>query len=116
MLLPALVLLAGSCIGAAGAGRIASSAAAALLPPRPASPQPAAPVAILAWLSVALALLLAAWQLPRQRLPGLLVTSAQRVLNPLSAGSDVLHSGAVGDIIAWLVVGLALFTAAFGLG
>ena len=29
---------------------------------------------------------------------------------------DFLHSGAVGDYIAWVVVGLALFAAAFGLG
>ena len=119
MLLPALVLLAGSCVGAEGAGRIASSAAAALLPPDaaagPASTQPA-PVAVLAWLSVGLALLLAACQLARQHLPGLLNRSAQRLLGPLGAGLDFLHSGAVGDYVAWVVVGLALFAAAFGLG
>ncbi len=119
MLLPALVLLAGACVGAGGAGRIASSAATALMPPGaasgPASAQPA-PVAVLAWLSVALALLLAAFQLSRHHLPGLLARSAQRVLDPLSAALDFLHSGAVGDYLAWVVVGLALFTAAFGLG
>lgn len=120
MLLPAPLLLAGSCVGADGAGRIASSAAATLLPPGaasgPASTQPGAPAALLAWLSVASALLLAAWQLSRQHLPGLLVRSARRVLDPLSAGLDFLHSGAVGDYIAWVVVGLALLTAAFSLG
>lgn len=120
MLLPALALLAGSCVGTAGAERIASSVAVVFLPPGaaagPASKQPAAPVALLAWLSVASALLLAAWQPSRQHLPGLLVRNAQRVLDPLSAGLDFLHSGAVGDYIAWVVVGLTLLTAAFGLG
>jgi len=119
MLLPALALLAGSCVDAAGAGRIASSAAAALMPPGaadgPAFPQPAIPVAALAWLSVGLALLLAACQLSWRHLPGLLVRGAQRVLDPLSAGLRFLHNGAVGDYIAWVVVGLALLTAAFGL-
>ena len=120
MLLPALALLAGSCVETAGAGRLATSAAAAFMPPGaaagPAFPQPGAPVIVLAWLSVVLALLLAAWQLSRQRLPGPLNRSAQRVLGPPGAGLDFLHSGAVGDYIAWVVVGLALFTAAFGLG
>lgn len=40
----------------------------------------------------------------------------RRLLDPLSAGLDFLHSGAMGAYTAWVVVGLALFTAAFGLG
>lgn len=37
------------------------------------------------------------------------------VTKPVAAGLDFLHSGAVGDYVAWLAVGLALFTAAFAL-
>lgn len=120
MLLPALVLLAGSCVGAAGVGRIASSVVAVPMPPGaavgPASTQLGAPVTVLAWPSVGLALLLAVHQLSRQHPPGLLNRSAQRVLDPLSAGLDFLHSGAIGDYVAWVVAGLAPFAAAFGLG
>jgi len=119
MLLPAVALLAGSCVDADGAGRIASSAAAALMLPGtadgPASLQPAIPVTLLAWLSVGLALLLAACQLSWRHLPAWLATGAQRVLDLLSAGLRFLHDGAVGDYTAWVVVGLALLTAAFGL-
>ena len=111
---------AGVAMAAGGLLLAGLPAAAALLPPGsaagPVSTQPAASAALLAWLSVTLALLLAAYQLSRQHLPELLVRSAQRVLDPLSAGLDFLHSGAVGDYIAWVVVGLALFAAAFGLG
>ena len=80
----------------------------------PAPSQTAIPATLLAWLSVGLALL-AACQLSWRHLPAWLATAAQRVLDPLSAGLRFLHDGAVGDTIAWVVVGLALLTAAFGL-
>ncbi|MCJ2013048.1 complex I subunit 5 family protein [Methylobacterium sp. J-076] len=61
-----------------------------------------------AWGSVAGALVLAAYALFRQRLPG-------AVERPLSVGQSLparalegLHSGLIGDYVAWLAVGLAL--------
>ncbi len=112
MLLPTLVMLASACLDA-GAGSLASSAASMVMGvPSPTGPEPAAPATLLAWLSVGLALAFAAYALSEHRLPRVLTSGARRLLGPASAGLNYLHSGAIGDYVAWLVVGLALFTAA----
>jgi multicomponent Na+:H+ antiporter subunit D len=79
-----------------------------------AMPAPAA--AWHAWASVAIALGFAAVQLFRHRLPRWLTQGAGAASQPVTAPLAVLHSGLVGDYVAWLVVGLALFTACFALG
>lgn len=67
------------------------------------------------WASLAGAATLAAFDLLHDRLPGPVQSAARRVTRPVAAGLDYLHSGAVGDYVAWLVVGLALLTAGFAL-
>ena len=114
MLLPTLVMLAGACLDA-GAASLASSAASMAMgmPPSAIPPQPGAPATLLAWLSVGLALAMAAYALFEHHLPDASTSGIRRVVSLAGAGLDYLHSGAIGDYVAWLMVGLALFTAAF---
>ncbi len=70
----------------------------------------------LAWLSLALALLIAAFDLWRSRLPRWLATPVERGTAPLFVAVDRLHSGIVGDYVAWITVGLAAFAAAAAFG
>ena len=70
---------------------------------------------LFAWAAVALALLLAAFDLLHRRLPASITKTTVLLARPFATGLDELHSGAVGDYVAWLVVGLALFTGAFWL-
>ena len=67
------------------------------------------------WIAVAAALVLAAFDLLHTSLPGAVATATKWLTEPLAAGLDYMHSGAVGDYVAWLAVGLALFTAAFAM-
>ena len=48
-------------------------------------------------------------------LPRPFSAAAGRVTASLAAGLGVLHGGAVGDYVAWLAVGLALFAITFAL-
>jgi multicomponent Na+:H+ antiporter subunit D len=57
------------------------------------------------WLSMGLAMTIAALDLFRGRL-GQAVT---KLSHPISVSLQAVHSGIVGDYVAWLVVGLALF-------
>jgi len=72
-----------------------------------------APGTRLAWLSVALALGIAGFNLSRQLLPVGLPEIVDAMLKPVFAGVQKLHSGLIGDYIAWVAVGLAMFTIAF---
>jgi multicomponent Na+:H+ antiporter subunit D len=67
----------------------------------------------LAWLSVLLALAIAGFNLLRQRLPENLPKLVDMSLKPVFAVVQKLHSGLIGDYIAWVTVGLAMFTIAF---
>ena len=95
--------------------------AAALLAgraPAPAGPPPrlpAPPHVWLPWAALALALLLAAYDLARERLPRWLSGGTDRLLSPLVDAMQALHSGKVGDYAAWLAAGLAAFAVAFAL-
>ncbi len=120
MLLPTSVLLIAACLGAGSAGRLASSAAAMLMHPGaaavPGLTGPVIPAALLAWVSVGLALSGTAYALWRERLPHVVTAAFRRVLHPIDGALRHLHAGAIGDYVAWLVVGVALFTLAFGFG
>ena len=70
---------------------------------------------LLPWASTLAAVLLAAWALGRDRWPRFLTRSTDAVTQPLLRGLDDLHSGLVGDYVAWMIVGLAGFAAAAGL-
>lgn len=126
MLLPTVALLMLAVLGGHFAEIFATGAArpfmhadnAALLAggtpaPRAFSPLVAPPPAVTAWISLAGAVAIAAFNLGRDKLPGALTSAAKALLSPLFAGLEALHSGLIGDYIAWVAVGLALFTAAF---
>ncbi len=128
MMLPTSLLLALSLPGAGAAARFAAGAAAMMMHPDTAAiigaagtlpvPGPeaasgAAPPAWAPWASVALAVAIAAWQLGRGSLPAVLVRGWDVVSRPLADFLQGLHSGKIGDYVAWVVVGLALFATCF---
>jgi multicomponent Na+:H+ antiporter subunit D len=132
MVLPIAVLLAGCLVlGAVPAlGRAVSSAAvsfldgsgyvSAALRGTVAAAPPALPDAgwtttgvLLGLLSAALAVAVAAAGLWGPRIPALL-RSALRPATPVLTGLQRLHSGHVGDYVAWLFLGVAAFTALVG--
>lgn len=61
-----------------------------------------------AWASVAGALVLAAFALFRHRLPGVIVRPIHATQSAPTRALEALHSGLIGDYVAWLAVGLAL--------
>lgn len=63
---------------------------------------------LLSWTTVGLALLNAAFNLSRSRLPGAPVRATLTVLHPLHTIMGSRHSGLVSDYVTWIGVGLAL--------
>ncbi|HEX3881033.1 MAG TPA: proton-conducting transporter membrane subunit [Stellaceae bacterium] len=63
-----------------------------------------------------LAIAIAAFDLARDRLPPLLYRSTDRAAGPLFRGLGVLHSGLVGDYVAWICLGLGGFALALAFG
>lgn len=90
--------------GGASLGKLASPA---FVPPTP-PPHPFVP-----WLTIGLAILIAGHDLARARLPEIWLAVSDRAIRPLFVVIDRLHNGVVGDYVAWIVVGLALFSLAF---
>jgi multicomponent Na+:H+ antiporter subunit D len=122
MLCPTVLLLLLALCGANTARVFANDAAAAILHANsaspyahPVAPPEASPDAILPWVSVGLAVLLAGFNLARQSLPRPLTKLADTALNPMLQLLEAIHSGLIGDYVAWLMAGLALFTLAFAL-
>ncbi len=126
MLLPTLLLLGLSLVGAGAAGRFASRAAAAFMVPSTpgllglralpsnvlvATPEP--PSSVMPWISVVLAMLLAGYGLNEGAMPPILRRAVSGVLDRPLLVLRLLHSGLVGDYVTWLVAGLALFAVAF---
>jgi multicomponent Na+:H+ antiporter subunit D len=129
MMLPTGLLLLLSLPGSHEAGRFAWRATTAFMQPdsslvlsgvpRPvqASPGevPNSDSLLLPWVSVLLAVALAAANLSRHCAPRWLTGALDRVTGPPLDGLRMLHSGLVGDYVMWIMVGLALFTVAFAL-
>ena len=128
MLLPAALLLLLALPGSRAAASFALHAAGLFMhpdvpailalagaPSAPAipAPPPLPPHSMLPWLSVALALLIASYELGRHRLPRPLVNTVDRLSVPALDTLRAAHSGLVGDYVAWIAVGLALWTFAF---
>ena len=83
-------------------------------PPAPLAPLPThASRPWLPWVSTALALSIAAFDLFRRDLPRVLTAGTGLLTTPLFRALDWVHSGLIGDYVAWIAVGLALFAAAF---
>ena len=114
MLSCAAVPLAVVLLATHGADGLAASAAVQLGAAGDAAAAPRA-AHLAGWASLAAAIGLAAFDLLRGHLPGPVRSAVQRVTRPVAAGLGFLHSGAVGDYVAWLVVGLALLTVGFAL-
>jgi multicomponent Na+:H+ antiporter subunit D len=67
------------------------------------------------WGGVCLALLLAAGDLSLRYMPRWLFQPIHRVVGPARDALNALHSGLIGDYVAWIVAGLALMAAMFAL-
>lgn len=73
------------------------------------APAPAHP--LVPWLTLALAVLIAAYDLGRARLPRSWRRAAERMLSgPVLGVIDRAHDGVIGDYVVWIVIGLALFS------
>lgn len=68
-----------------------------------------------AWLSVGGAVALAAYALFRHDLPTFVVRPLQRTQSAPAGLLEALHSGLIGDYVAWLAVGLALIAGALAM-
>ncbi len=127
MLGPACVLLAVVLLTAHWTKPMAEHAASQFMHPPPiaglgAVPSPANPSpthsseelaeALIPWLGVGLALLTAGYNLGRRHLPKPLQRAVGIGTDPVFLILDRLHSGLVGDYVAWIMVGLAVFAAA----
>ena len=130
MLAPAILLLLLALLGAEAAGEFAVRAARSFMHPDTEAilgidlaPVPSVagetpfdhPVSWVPWVSVPLAVVIAVLALTRRNLPGLVASGFDRVSGPVLHLLSVVHSGLVGDYIAWMMVGLTLFALAFGL-
>jgi multicomponent Na+:H+ antiporter subunit D len=82
----------------------------------PAGPVPLMPVPplrhpLVPWLSLTLAMLIAAYDLAGEWLPRRWRGASERaVIAPLCEAIDRTHDGVIGDYVVWILIGLALFT------
>lgn len=113
-LLLALALLPGDLVTQAAAVAAAGFAREGM--PATASAPPVKLSDALPMLATALAIALAAFDLFRDRWPAWLVRASDRALQPLFHGLNVLHSGLVGDYVAWIVFGLGGFALVLAFG
>jgi multicomponent Na+:H+ antiporter subunit D len=67
----------------------------------------------MSWGGLVLALVLAASDLTLQHMPEWLFKPAHLVLGPARDALNALHSGLIGDYVAWIVAGLAIMAAMF---
>jgi multicomponent Na+:H+ antiporter subunit D len=129
MLFPAALLLVFSLLSTREVGSFASAAAmsfmhpdnASILSVSPASAQffgrfQQPPARLGAWVSVIIALAIASFNLIRQNLPKTFMKSFDAIVSPFLEGLQNIHSGRIGDYIAWLAAGVAMFVLAFALG
>ena len=129
MLVPVVLLLGLSLVPSELAGHFAAGAVPGFLHPDGAAllagkvpvfpaPAPELPHPVhdwLPWTSLGLAIGVAAYDLGRDHLPHALVALADTVARPVFGELEALHSGRVGDYVAWIAVGLAAFGVAFAL-
>jgi multicomponent Na+:H+ antiporter subunit D len=117
MLAPCLLLLAASLFsGGRGTAFMRHAVGPFLLLAHTAPPLPPTPHAWLPWLSTALAISIAGFGLARRHLPRTLVRGRDAIAGPPFRLLHALHAGVVGDYVAWIVAGLALFAAVLALG
>jgi multicomponent Na+:H+ antiporter subunit D len=116
MLLPCAGLLALAVAGGSAVGHAVLAASGGFLDRRTAAPAwPHDPDPLVPWISLALALALAGWDLMRRHIPPPILRLTDRTMRGLRL-LDRLHSGVIGDYVAWMVVGLGIFALALALG
>jgi multicomponent Na+:H+ antiporter subunit D len=128
MLVPVIVMLVAAVALSEPARALAWRAAGMLMLPDPARimggaaqfPPPAPPDAPLAnlyaWLPTGLAVLLASSALLPRSPANPVAVASRLIVRPVARGLEFLHSGAIGDYIAWLAIGVAILASAFALG
>ena len=118
MLAPCVLLLVLALCGGDRARDFARVAVGGFTDPdHPVRPEPLPAMAhpFLSWVPMPLALGIAAFDLFRRSLPRSAIRLSDIVSTPLFLVLNWLHSGLVGDYVAWIVAGLALFAVAFAL-
>lgn len=117
---PAVLLILGALLSGKPVSDAARAVAGGFLTSaglsHPVVPDLPAPHEFAPWVSVAVTLVVAGFELSRERIPGPLRWVADRVSAPLALGVSRLHTGLVGDYVAWIAVGLAVMTIGFALG
>jgi multicomponent Na+:H+ antiporter subunit D len=128
MLVPTILLLLLALPGAGAAGDFAEQAAThfmhpdvgailGMTAPTPgpliAAHEPSSADGATPWLSVSLAVIIAAFALTRRRLPRALTGASDWLSAPVVKTLNRIHSGLIGDYVAWIMLGLALFAMAF---
>jgi multicomponent Na+:H+ antiporter subunit D len=83
--------------------------------PRPPPPEPLGPGLVHSAETVLAALALAALTLGRKRLPVPIRSAAAAIWSPAARALRALHTGEVGDQVAWLTFGVALLCGAMAL-
>jgi multicomponent Na+:H+ antiporter subunit D len=81
----------------------------AVVPPPTPPPHPFLP-----WVTLAVALILAGYDLGRAKLPAILRTSIQRLSDPPFRLLERLHTGIIGDYVAGIIAGIAILAASLG--
>ncbi|MBL6456422.1 NADH-quinone oxidoreductase subunit E [Belnapia sp. T6] len=110
MLAPAAVLLAAALgLGGPIAHFALTAAGGGEMPAE--TPNPWLP-----WAAIGLSLLIAGWDLGRAHLPRWLRAPVEAASGPAFALLDRLHTGRVGDYVAFMLAGLAVLTLGFMLG
>ena len=107
-LLPGDLATKVAAVAAAGFGREAMASATSVTAAKLSDAAPA--------IATVGAIALAAFALSRDRLPALLNRTSDSVTGPLFHGLRLLHSGLVGDYVAWIVVGIAGFAVVLAFG
>jgi multicomponent Na+:H+ antiporter subunit D len=67
---------------------------------------------LLAWASVAVALIVAGFELGRDRIPNVVQVGVDVLTRPLFLALDRVHTGHIGDYAAWMTFGLLLLASA----
>ncbi|HEU5020158.1 MAG TPA: proton-conducting transporter membrane subunit [Pseudolabrys sp.] len=81
--------------------------------PQMATPPAAHSGPLIGWLAVAVAILVAGFQLAGDRLPRSIRRVADLAAFPFFKSLDLAHTGHIGDYAAWMTFGLVLFALAF---
>ena len=113
MLAPAALMLVLAVAGAMYTSDFFSDAAAQMM--RKAPPVLLRPRSwlSLSWISVAIAMGVAAFDLNRRTMPGVLTAIGDALTAPAWKWLQPIHSGLIGDYVAWLAAGVALFAMIF---